>query len=483
MQDAFLFPVPEIQSAPIVPIAVLALTGILALLAEIIWPKRKNDGIVGLSLAGILAAAAFCLLQMDESPYETMGAAVYHDRLGLLGQIIILSGAFLTILFSEPYLRSKRIPFAEFYPLVLWSTCGAMIMVSTRNLLVIFLGLEILSVALYVMAGMARGEKGSGEAALKYFLLGAFASGFLLYGIAFLYGATGSLDLGQIVASAAGKQAPREMFLFALSLITIGLGFKSSLVPFHQWTPDVYQGAPTNVSAFMATVSKTAAFLVLLRVLIALSPMSSLWMPALSVIAVLTMTVGNVMALTQKDVKRILGYSSIAQAGYLLVAVIARFGAPDQVGTGALSFYLFAYTVTTIGAFAVVSLAAKNGEENTDLSSLNGMMKRSPLAAFALLVFCMSLIGLPLTGGFIGKLQIFLDAMTGNLPWLAVALAINSVISAWYYLGIVRAALTPDKSDARVPMNLGVASACVLCLVGVLSGFFVPMVASFFNRS
>lgn len=485
MQNPFLFPIPEIQSAPIIPIAVLAITGILALLAEVIWPKRKNDGIVALSLAGILASAAFAFFGMDNGRYDTAAGAVYHDSLSSLAQLIVLTGTFLTVLFSEPYLRAKKIPFAEFYPLVLWSASGALIMVSTKNLLVVFLGLEILSVALYVLAGMARAEKGSGESALKYFLLGAFASGFLLYGISFLYGASGSLDL-DVIASVTvnANSTEKTLLMFGLGLILIGLGFKSSLVPFHQWTPDVYQGAPTNVSAFMATVSKTAAFVVLLRVLGAMSEFSANWMPALVVIAILTMTVGNVMALTQKDAKRILGYSSIAQAGYLLVAVLAHAKNPEKIGTGTLAFYLFAYTVTTIGAFAVVSLAAREDSEHTDLKSLNGMLKRAPLAAVTLLIFCMSLIGFPFTAGFTGKLQIFMDSLTAGQPWLAIALAINSVISAWYYLGIARAALTTDEESEITlsPLNSGVASACILSVVGILAGFFLPTLATFFVR-
>jgi NADH-quinone oxidoreductase subunit N len=486
MQNPFLFPTPDFQITAILPILVVALTGILALIAELAWPKRNNDLIVALSLGGLALAGFLAWTSISSPSYDTMANAYYHDSFGALTHVILTIGTFLTVLFSEPYLRAKRIPFGEFYPLVLWSTCGAMIMSATQNMLVIFLGLEILSVALYVMAGMARGEEGSNESALKYFLLGAFASGFLLYGIAFLYGASGSLNLPEIGAAWALRgPATQSMVLFGLAFVLIGLGFKASLVPFHQWTPDVYQGAPTNVAAFMATGSKVAAFAVLVRLLEAFSHMQAVWLPVLGVVAVLTMTIGNVMALTQKDVKRTLGYSSIAQAGYVLVAILAHAIVPFRIGTGTITFFLFAYSVTTIGTFAVVSLAAKDGKEGTRLSDLHGMMNRAPLAAIALLVFCMSLIGLPFTGGFTGKLQIFLDSVSAGLPWLAIALAVNSVISAWYYLGIVRAALTSDSEAA--PSNLSplkptVAGACVLCLTGVLASFFVPTLISFFGQ-
>lgn len=485
MQNPFLFPTPEIQIAALLPILVVALTGILALIAELVWPKRNNDLIVALSLGGLAVAAFLAWNSSSDLTYDTMAGAYKHDTFGSLVMVILAIGTFLTVLFSEPYLRAKRIPFGEFYPLVLWSTCGAMIMATTQNLLVIFLGLEILSVALYVMAGMARGEEGSNESALKYFLLGAFASGFLLYGISFLYGASGSLHLQDIGLAWANRGAATQpMILFGLALVLIGIGFKASLVPFHQWTPDVYQGAPTNVTAFMATGSKVAAFAVLVRLLETFGQMQAVWLPVLGLVAVLTMTIGNVMALTQKDVKRTLGYSSIAQAGYVLVAILAHSINPEKIGTGTITFFLFAYVVTTVGTFAVVSLAAKDGKEGTNLSDLQGMLTRAPLAAVALLVFCMSLIGLPFTGGFTGKLQIFMDALAADLPWLAIALAVNSIISAWYYLGIARAALTtdPDVEPTMSKLKPTVAGACVLCLAGVLASFFLPTFVSFFGQ-
>jgi len=333
------------------------------------------------------------------------------------------------------------------------------------------LGLEILSVSLYVMAGMSRSEEKSEESALKYFLLGAFASGFLLYGIAFVYGATGGLDIdfvGAIWVHAEGATKP--MLLFGLALMLIGLGFKTSLVPFHQWTPDVYQGAPTNVTAFMATAGKVAAFAALWRVLNAFTPLAHYWVPALCTLAVLTMFVGNFAALVQKDVKRILGYSSISNAGYMLIAIIAH-SQNYRVGGSTLVFFLLSYTLMSLGAFAVVSLAAKNGMEGTKLEDLNGMWKRSPFAALALVVFMASLIGIPPTGGFFAKMLLFFDALqTGYWP-LAVVLAVNSVISVFYYLAIARAAFVADSEDSEYKLakvSPALASVCAVCIVGVL---------------
>lgn len=471
MDKAFHFAIPSIEWSALLPIIIVALTGICAFVVEMFQPKRENTLIVGISLGGLILAAFTLFFQMDQPVYTTAGDLLLRDPFGTAIQWILLVASALTILFSESYLREKRIPFGEFYPLVLWSTVGAMIMSTTSNLLVVFLGLEILSVSLYVMAGMSRSEEKSEESALKYFLLGAFASGFLLYGIAFVYGATGGLDIdfvGAIWVHAEGATKP--MLLFGLALMLIGLGFKTSLVPFHQWTPDVYQGAPTNVTAFMATAGKVAAFAALWRVLNAFTPLAHYWVPALCTLAVLTMFVGNFAALVQKDVKRILGYSSISNAGYMLIAIIAH-SQNYRVGGSTLVFFLLSYTLMSLGAFAVVSLAAKNGMEGTKLEDLNGMWKRSPFAALALVVFMASLIGIPPTGGFFAKMLLFFDALqTGYWP-LAVVLAVNSVISVFYYLAIARAAFVADSEDSEYKLakvSPALASVCAVCIVGVL---------------
>lgn len=463
------------------PGIIVVLTGILALIWQISTREKDHTAIAVLSVLGLVAAGVVLFLQFPDGNYDTGAGMFYADSFSRIMQMLVIGGTALTVLFSESYLRHKQIHFAEFYPLVLWSAFGAMLMASTKSLLVMFVGLEVLSVSLYVMAGLSRSEEKSEESAMKYFLLGAFASAFLLYGIALIYGAVGSLNL-QYVSNAwlSGNSSTHTLLLFGLGMALVGLSFKASFVPFHQWTPDVYQGAPTNVAAFMATVSKVGAFAPLYRVLDGCAIFSSSWIPALAIVAALTMTIGNVIALAQKDVKRVLGYSSVSHAGYILVAIIAHFKNPAQVGLSTLTFYLFSYTLMTIGAFAVVSLTARDGHEATRFEDLNGLYKRSPLAAVAMVIFMASLIGIPPAAGFYGKLQIFNDALTAQLGWLAIFLAINSVFSLGYYLRLGYSAFVSDDENAEpARLSPSVAVACVLCAVGVLGGSLaVPFFAA-----
>lgn len=477
---------PNIEWMAILPTIIVAGTGILVLLTEIINPKRNNSLIILVSLLGLIAAGVATVGQYGTPTSDTFGEMVRWDNFGATMQLLIIGATFVAILFSEGYLREKRIPFGEFYPLILWSAVGGMVMVSSRNLLMIFLGVEILSIALYVLAGMSRSEEKSEESALKYFLLGAFASAFLLYGIALTYGATGSLNLAAVAATwSVADPNTKTLLLFGLGMMLIGLSFKASFVPFHQWTPDVYQGAPTNVTTFMASVSKIAAFGALIRVLDGFVPMSEYWIPALAWIAVLTMTYGNLVALIQKDVKRILGYSSIAHAGYMLVAVVAYYQAPHlnpapAVSLTTLVYYLLSYSLMTIGAFAVISMVAKGGKEGTRLKDLHGLWQRSPLAAGALVLCVISLIGVPPTSGFFGKFLIFSDALSAGLVPLALVLAVNSVISVYYYLGIIRAVFVADEDVEKAQsarINPGLATAFVVCSVGVVAAalFYSPI--------
>lgn len=474
------FALPQIDWLAILPIAVVAVTGMLSLIIEMLWPKRTNNPIVMFALGGLALAALILFRNITaNSGAESFAGMVVNDLFGTIMQLVLVVSGFLCILFSESYLREKRIPYGEFYPLLLWSISGGMVMASTHNLLTLFLGLEVLSISLYVLAGMSRSEERSEESAIKYFLLGAFATGFLLYGIAFLYGASGSLnvlEIGKVWAQAS--EMTKGLILFGTGLILVGLGFKSSFVPFHQWTPDVYQGAPTNVSAFMATGSKIAAFAALWRVLEGLQPLSSFWIPALFWIAILTMTVGNLVALLQKNVKRILAYSSIAHAGYILVAVIAHFKQPDQIGTTTVCYYLFSYALMTVGAFAILTMATKGGSEETNLSSLNGLWRRSPIAAIALAVCLFSLMGMPPTAGFVGKALIFMDALHAGLLPLALVLAANSAISIYYYWGIgVAAFVSEDEERELGKIKAGTFSTAALCSVGVIAaGLFFAFI-------
>ena len=471
------FPVPtSIDFSMIAPIIAVVVAGIIALTIEIAKPKQNNNAIVFASLIGLFAAAILTVGQFNQADGMTLNDMVVRDRFSLVIQLILIGACGITILFSESYLRAKKIPFGEFYPLVLWSTSGAMLMATSRNLLVIFLGLEILSIALYVMAGMSRKESKSEESALKYFLLGAFASGFFLYGIAFFYGATGSLDLSALNNALTGDPNARVLMLFSFALMFVGLGFKSAFVPFHQWTPDVYQGAPTNVTAFMAVCSKIGAIAALFRVMQAGIPIREDWVPAMTIIAMMTMLVGNAVALLQKDVKRILGYSSIGHAGYLLVGLLSYVMAPDKVTISTTVYYLMSYAFMTLGAFAVLTLNVKDGKEGTRLEDLRGLWQRNPGAAIALVVFVVSLIGIPPTAGFFGKFFIFQDAVSAGLTPLAIVLAISSALSVAYYLGIAWNAFVAEDKEPRpalrMPTTVGVT--CVLCVAGViLAGIFL----------
>jgi NADH-quinone oxidoreductase subunit N len=480
--------VPFTDWSMLLPIAMVAITGVFALILEMLYPKRDNSLIVWCSLIGLGLAAAMLIRQFGVEPETAFAGTVLRDQFGLSMQLIIVFGTAATILFSDAYLREKRIPFGEFYPLMLWSAMGAMLMCCTENLLVMFVGLEILSISLYVLAGISRKEEKGSESALKYFLLGSFATGFLLYGIANLYGATAGLELGGIAeAWRTGGETVRTLLAFGLALLLIGLGFKASFFPFHQWTPDVYQGAPTNVTAFMATVSKTAAFAFLYRLLGAATDMQAIWVPALGVVAVLTMLYGNIVALQQKDVKRVLAYSSISHAGYVLLALMAHGIAPDKVGPQTLVYYTLSYTFMTVGAFAVISLVARDGKEETTLDDLRGLWKTSRLAAACLVIFMVSLIGLPPTSGFIGKLLIFQDALaTGLLP-LAILLAVSSIISVTYYLQVAYQSSIAESSESTPPFaNLRptIQATCVICAVAVVAFvvFFSPLTAMLGSR-
>lgn len=464
---------PEINWPLLGPIVMVIVAGLIGLIIEMFNPKRTNNAIVVTSLVGLVGSAILLVQNLSIAPQETFARMLLHDNIGSMLQLAIVAATFLTVLFSEGYLREKRVPFAEFYPLLLWASAGAMIMVSTSSLLMVFIGLEVLSIALYVMAGLCRDEERSEESAIKYFLLGAFATGFFLYGISFVYGATGGVHLGGIQAAwAQGDVTTKNLLIFGVSLMLIGLAFKTALFPFHQWTPDVYQGAPTNVTAFMAAVSKIAAVGALFRVLDAGAGMKSLWLPILTVLAILTMLGGNIIATAQKDVKRILGYSSIANAGYILCAILAHIKSPDKVTSQSLIFFLYNYAIMTIGAFAVISLLARAGKEGTRLNDLNGMWQKAPFVTVTFVIFVASLIGIPPTGGFFAKLYVFNDLLTADLVPLAIVLAVSSAISAYYYLAMIFAAMVSEESEtgmAKATPSLALKTTCALCAAGVFA--------------
>jgi NADH-quinone oxidoreductase subunit N len=367
----------------------------------------------------------------------------------------------------------------EYYALLLFSTGGMMLMAGAVDMVVVFLGLEIMSIALYILAAFNRQRMASGEAGMKYFILGAFASSFFLYGVALVYGATGSTNLNQIGLWLAASESSLKdpLILVGMGLLLVGFAFKVSAVPFQWWTPDVYHGAPTSVTAFMSVGAKAAGFAALVRLLmVAFGGVYAVdWQLAVAILAVLTMTAGNIAALAQKDVKRMLAYSSIAHAGYILVGVAA--GTPN--GVKAVVFYLLAYSFMNIGAFAVVTVLERRTAIGTSFSDYAGLATRKPLLALVMLFFMFSLTGIPPFIGFWGKLYVFRAAVEANLTWLAIIGMLNSAVSAFYYLGVVvqmyMRPVSAEADDRTLPLNISapiVVALVVTALITILFGLW-----------
>jgi len=421
----------------------------MGLLLVIGWRHTDPDGhraigrwtAIGLGVA--LVAVAW-LWRRGASP-EGLPLMIALDGFRWATAVVFLLGALGAVLLAIGYLGRERILVPEFYPLVLFATVGMMLMGGAADLLVVFLGLELMSLSAYVLAGIRRRSPASAEAALKYFLLGAFASGFLLYGIALVYGATGSTNLYTIALQLVDAQAgARPMLGIGVALLLVGFGFKVSAVPFHMWAPDVYDGAPTPVTAFMATAVKAAGFAALMRIaLIAFGEASATWQTTIWWLALATMAAGNLVALAQRRLKRMLAYSSIAHAGYLLVAVAAA----SPSGGSAFVFYAFAYTAMTLGAFAVLAAVGRDGESDVLIDDLDGLAARRPWLAFAMTVFMLSLLGFPGTAGFIGKWLILTAAVDAGQTSLAVLLVLASVLSAGFYLPVVMAMYMKPVQD------------------------------------
>jgi len=457
-------PAPDISLHIIVPQIILLISAIILLLLPLFW-KRAGVGLWAcVALTGFVVAL-YALFNLWQHPSAGFGGMVMNDRFALAVQIILIIAGIMTVLVSINEVEKTYLPYGEFFALLQFAVLGMMIMVSSTNLLVIFLGLEVFSITLYVLVGIRKMRVDSVEGALKYFLLGAFATGFFLYGAALLYGATGSIDLLQVGRMAGGGSL---LIVTGFALIVIGLGFKAAFVPFHMWTPDAYQGAPTPVAAFMSTGTKAAAIAVLCRVVLMALPMQSLhWQVILQVIAVLTMTVGNLMALVQNNIKRMLAYSSIAHAGYLLVALIAV----DSTPVAAILFYLLVYMFMNIGAFAVLSFMGKSDrEERLNFESYRGLGYRHPFTALAVSVFMFSLAGIPPTGGFIGKFYLFSAAVHSGYITLVIIAVMNAVISVYYYLRlVVNLYMREAEGEITAPKpHWALLTALIIALFGVL---------------
>jgi NADH-quinone oxidoreductase subunit N len=434
----------ELQLPLILPVVVLVAWAMLVLLMTPFF-RETGRGLWavaspwGASLLGVALAGWSLVNQWRALNVASAGTAygmVHLDRFGIYLSLLVIVAGFLTLTFSARFLEREGVEEGEFYALALLAMAGMVLMLETTNLMMILIGLETFSLSLYVLCGLTRGRPRAVESALKYFLLGAFSSGFLVYGLALIYGATGTLALDRIAIVAGQKLSP--MLAVGLGLVVIGFAFKIAAVPFHQWVPDVYTGAPTNVTGFMAAATKTVAFAALVRLLVgAFGQHSAMWSPLVVWLAVATMTVANLVALAQTNIKRLLAFSSIAHAGYLLIAVACL----PRFGVKAILFYLTTYAFMTIGAFAVAA-AVGSGDARSETgydftTSWAGLGKRKPLLAGAMTVFLLSMAGIPPTGGFFGKYLIFQAAVASHQWMLAVVGSLNAVVAAYYYLSVI----------------------------------------------
>jgi NADH-quinone oxidoreductase subunit N len=452
---------PTLDLLIIAPEIVVLVTALLVMMVDLFLGKEHKGRLAWLSLVGVVAAAGLSYYIWDgtDPALQDMLAA---DGYALFLNLVILTAAALAILFSVEYTGRAGLAQGEYYTLLLLSTTGMMLMAAAINLMTIFLALEILSIALYVLVGLNRAQRRSGEAALKYFLLGAFASGFLLYGMALIYGQAGTTSLDG-VRDFVSVDEPSLLLSVGLGLMIVGFGFKVALVPFQWWTPDVYQGAPTSVTAFMSVGAKAAGFAALGRVaLYAFGSLHGDWVWVLAILAALTMSVGNLVALRQTNLKRMLAFSSIAHAGYILVGVAAG----SQLGTSGVLFYLFAYAFMNVAAFAVIIAVGRlegvagQGEKLDDFA---GLAARKPGLAAAMTLFMLSLAGVPPLAGFLGKLYVFSAAVQADLIWLAVFGVLNSVVSAYYYLRVVVAMYMQESTLAETAAS----PVCLALQVGV----------------
>ena len=468
---------PRLEFAPILPELFLCGAAIAGMSYEALAPRADRLWHLALAAAGLIAAALATFPLWHWAGERTvMGQMVAVDRFSVVSRLLLLGIAAIGLLLGTHYFARSGDRFrGEFYPLVLFATAGMTLITAAADLILVFLALEILSLSLYVLTGIT-GRRTSNEAAMKYFLLGAFSSAFFLFGVAWAYGATGTTKITAVANTLAGQTGNQGLALLAFVFLAIGFGFKVSAVPFHQWTPDVYQGAPTPVTAFMSAATKVAAFMALIRVLdVAFQPLTWDWTPVIWVLAAASVILGSVLAIAQSDIKRMLAYSSIAHAGFILTGLTSA----DQTGIRSAMFYLVSYALMTVGVFGVVMLVSARGEEQTSLTSYAGLSKRSPLLAGLMTLFLLSLAGIPPTVGFVAKVGVFGAAIRAGYTPLALIGVVSSVAAAFFYLRVIVLMYMQEphgsfEEDRSLMPRVALAIPAILTLaLGVFPGLIV----------
>jgi NADH-quinone oxidoreductase subunit N len=468
------FQLPDLT--PVIPEITMTALALIVLLLDLLIKRKEVVALI--SIGGTL----FVALTLYGSHGTTFGGMYISDGYSTFFKMIFFVNIILSVLISIKYITIEKSNYGEYYALILFSTTGMMIMASASDLIVLYLGLELMALSTYVLAGFIRHDLRSSEAAIKYFLLGAFSSAFLLYGISLLYGLTGTTDIRSIAnfITEKGLSANRSLLL-AVIFLTVAFGFKIAAAPFHMWTPDVYEGAPTSITAFMSVGPKAAGFAVLGRVfMVAFSGLKLDWVHILIPLSILTMGIGNIVALSQTNIKRMLAYSSIAHAGYALLGIITA----NNEGLASTMNYLMIYAFMNIGAFAVIILLRSEGFKGESIYDYEGLSKKHPLAAALMLIFMFSLTGIPPTAGFIGKLYLFMAAINAGYTWLVVVAVIFSAISAFFYLRIVMFMyMREPKIDVTLTnapgttFVLGITTIAVL-LIGIFPTYLINIARS-----
>lgn len=489
-----MFQVPSIADLNLglaLPALSLSLGACILLLADLFIPKHRKELTAWLAIAGVAVSFVLNLAVFNNTGTAFLGTFAADQFTGFLNIVVLLT-AFLSILLSVDYLKRAQIERGEYYVLLLLSATGMMFMSGANDLIVVFIALELLSIPLYIMAAFRAPELKSEESGMKYFILGAFASAFFVYGAALVYGATGTTNLPEIFAAvngivaAGGSQA--FLLLMGAGLILVGLGFKVAVVPFHMWTPDVYEGAPTPVTAFMSVGAKAGGFAGLLRIMVVALPAfvlkdgqtAAAWQQTFWLVAAATLILGNIVAISQTNIKRMLAYSSIAHAGYIMIAAAAAgtAGVANEATRAAL-LYLLAYMFTNLGAFGVALAIEKNDGSDTQIDNFTGLAKSQPMLALMMAVFMLSLAGIPLTGGFIGKWFVFKSALDAGLVPIAIIGVLTSVISAYYYVRvIVNMYLKDGNGDPAAGATRYVQWAVYIAFAGTLLMGILPWIAT-----